>query len=97
MAVVRAGGPARPAALIVVDIDPPRTHNLQLLADLLPEGWGVRSTPADLARLSLWIVESRYPGDWPEASQGDATVAVSDARAVIDAAVSDFERGRIAR
>jgi HEPN domain-containing protein len=53
MLAQQAAEKALKAALIVLDIDPPRTHNLQLLADLLPEGWDVRATSADLARLSL--------------------------------------------
>ena len=51
------------AGLVVLDVDPPRTHNLELLADLLPDDWAVHESSADLARLSLWLVESRYPGE----------------------------------
>jgi HEPN domain-containing protein len=89
-----AGEKALKAALILLDVDPPRTHNLQLLADLLPADWGLEAIPADLARLSMWIVESRYPGDWPDASDGDAEVAASDAAAVLDAVAADIERRR---
>jgi len=66
MLAQQAAEKALKAALISLDIDPPRVHNLELLADLLPEGWAVRSAKQDLGRLSLWIVESRYPGDWPD-------------------------------
>jgi HEPN domain-containing protein len=97
MLAQQAAEKATKAALILLDIDPPRTHNIQLLADMLPEEWALRATPADLARLSLWIVESRYPGDWPDATQGDTAVAVADARAVVDAAASDIARVRGAR
>lgn len=80
------------AALIFLGIDPPRSHNLVLLADLLPDDWDVRSVHADLARLTIWIVESRYPGDWPDATDDDATAAASDARAVLDAVLADIQR-----
>lgn len=94
MLAQQAAEKALKAALIFLDTDPPRTHNLQLLADLLPDGWALRATSADVARLSMWIVESRYPGDWPDASQHDAAVAVADARAVVEAAAADLDRAR---
>lgn len=74
-----------------MDIDPPRTHNLQLLADLLPENWQARSLQLDFASLSIWAVESRYPGDWPEPTDAEAKTAVSAARTVLDAVVHDVE------
>jgi HEPN domain-containing protein len=40
------------AGLVSLDIDPPRTHILQLLVDLLPSDWQVHESPADLPRLS---------------------------------------------
>lgn len=71
------------ALLVFRDVDPPRTHNVQLLADLVPRAGRVAGVAADLARLSLWAVESRYPGDWPEASADDAEVALAAAREVV--------------
>ena len=35
------------AGLVPLDIDPPRTHNLALLADLLPDDWAVHEVLAD--------------------------------------------------
>ena len=52
------------AGLVLLDVDPPRSHNLELLVDLLPDDWGIHESSADLARLSSWLVESRYPGEW---------------------------------
>jgi hypothetical protein len=37
-----------------------------VLRSALREGRAVYESPADLARLGLWPVESRYPGEWPE-------------------------------
>jgi HEPN domain-containing protein len=61
-----------------------------LLVDSLPDGWTVHESSADLARLSLWLVESRYPGDWPEATASDAAEALADARDVFALMTSDL-------
>lgn len=81
----QAAEKALKALLVLEDIDPPRTHNVQLLADLVPRAGRIADVAADLARLSLWAVESRYPGDWPEASVDDAEVALAAAREVLSA------------
>ena len=91
MLAQQAAEKALNAALILLDIDPPRTHNLQLLVDLLPEDWPVSSVSVDFARLSVWIVESRYPGDWPEATSADADTAVTSADGIVEAVASSIE------
>jgi HEPN domain-containing protein len=90
----QAAEKALKAALVSLGIDPPRTHNLQLLADLLPVQWGVSSLEVDFASLSMWAVESRYPGDWPESTDTDAEAAVSAARAVLDAIVGNVRNAQ---
>lgn len=92
MLAQQAAEKALKAELIFLDIDPPRVHNLELLADLLPHDSAVRSLPADLGRLSLWLVESRYPGEWPDAAPRDAEVATADARQVVAAVEDDLAR-----
>ena len=92
MLAQQAAEKALKAALILLDIDPPRTHNLQLLVDLLPKDWSVSSVSVDFARLSVWIVESRYPGDWPEATSADADTAVAGAASIVEAVASKIER-----
>ena len=89
MLAQQAAEKALKAGLIILDVDPPRTHNLELLADMLPEPWQVRRVSNDLGRLSLWVVESRYPGDWPDATGAEADVAVTTAREVVDAIDAD--------
>jgi len=84
------------AGLVSLDIHPPRTHNLELLVDLLPDEWAVHESFADLARLSLWLVESRYPGEWPETTASDATDALVDARDVLARMVSDLSARGVA-
>jgi hypothetical protein len=46
----------------------------------------------DLAELTEWAVEARYPGDWPEATIDDARRAIAQARSVYDSVLSDLVR-----
>ena len=75
------------AALVLEGIDFPFTHDLNALRNLLPDSWPVR---ADLADLTGWAVQARYPGEWPEPSAGDAVRAESEARAVHNAVAAEF-------
>ena len=84
------------AGLVLLDIDPPRTHNLELLVDLLPDDWAVHESSVDLARLSLWLVESRYPGEWPETTEAGAVGALADARHVVAIMSSDLRARGVA-
>lgn len=49
------------AALIFLEIDFPRTHNIRTLLDLLPEGVDVPQEVEESAILTDYAVESRYP------------------------------------
>lgn len=97
MLAQQAAEKALKAALVMLDIDPPRSHNLQLLVDMLPADWSVRAVRADLAKLSLWLVESRYPGEWPEPTEADSESAAADARSVVEAVADDIGRTRSGR
>ena len=44
-----------------MEIEFPFTHDLDRLRDLLPEGWRVKTEFPDLAELTIWAVEARYP------------------------------------
>lgn len=82
------------AVLVFEGREVPRTHDLDALRVLLPDGWSVKSVQVDLSVLSEWAVNPRYPGDLPEATEEDADEAVKDAREVIVATANDFrERG----
>lgn len=70
------------ALLIVAGIDFPKTHDLDRLRTLLPDGFAAKADPPDLAELSEWAVESRYPGSWPDPTPVDAACAVDDAARV---------------
>ena len=81
------------AALVLEEgVEFPFTHDLDALRNLLPDTWPVRATHADLAELTEWAVETRYPGDWPEPTDADATHAESEARAVHDSIAAEFGR-----
>ncbi len=61
-----------------------------LKAALVPEGWRVRTEHPDLAELTEWAVEARYPGDWADATVEAAQRAGVQARAVYDCIVADL-------
>jgi HEPN domain-containing protein len=67
------------AVLVFLQVDFPRTHDLDALRDLVPHGWPFRAEYPDLATLTEWAVEARYPGDWPEANEADARAAMTQA------------------
>jgi len=64
---------------------------LDALRDLIPEGWSVKTRFPDLAVLTEWAVEARYPGDWQEVSEADARSAVQQAEEMLDAVLTDFK------
>ncbi len=70
------------AALIFLQIDFRRTHDLNVLRDLLPDSWQLKTAPPNLKDLNRWAVEARYPADMQEATEADASKAVEQARAV---------------
>lgn len=80
------------AALIFLQIDFPRRHDLDALRNLLPANWLIRDEQPDLAALTEWAVEARYPGDWPDATEEDAREAVKQAQAVYEPISLDLDR-----
>ncbi len=78
------------AVLVLLQIDFPKTHDLDALRNLVPEDWQVKRDHPDLAGLTEWAVEARYPGDWPEALEKDARSAVERARGVWTSVEADF-------
>jgi HEPN domain-containing protein len=77
-------------ALVVEGINFPFRHDLDAPRRMLPQGWRVRTEHPDLAELTEWAVEARYPGDWPEATVDDANRAVAQARAVVESVRADL-------
>lgn len=88
----QAAEKALKAALIFHQIDFPRTHDLDLLRNLLPEQVTAKSTFPDLAALTEWGVEARYPGDWPDATPADGEEAVRQADAICRCIQNDLAR-----
>lgn len=82
------------AVLVFLQIDFPRRHDLDALRNLVPAGWRSREDHPDLASLTEWAVEARYPGDWPDATESDARAAFEQAQAVCSSAATDLtQRG----
>lgn len=80
------------SVLVFMEIDFPWRHDLDALRNLIPQGWQIKWDHPDLAELTEWAVEARYPGDRPDATESDAYSAVEQARAVWDSVRSDFAR-----
>ena len=78
----QAAEKALKAALIFLQIDFRRTHDLNVLRDLLPESWQLKTTHPDLSDLTRWAVEARYPEDMQGATKAEATGAVEQARTI---------------
>ena len=88
----QAAEKALKAALVLEEIDFPFTHDLNALCNLLPDRWLLRANHSELAELTEWAVEARYPGERPEAIESDAIRAESQARTVRDSVVAEFRR-----
>ncbi|MCR4441393.1 MAG: HEPN domain-containing protein [Peptococcaceae bacterium] len=78
------------AILVLKGLDVIRTHDLDALSETLPKKVSAKFESFDLTWLTEWSVESRYPGDWPEASCEDAKKAVTIATEVLNACNSIF-------
>lgn len=78
------------AALIFLQVEFPRTHDLDILRNLLPGEWEANRVSADLAEMTEWAVESRYPGDWPAATEKDAQAAYNLAEKILGAIEADL-------
>ena len=88
----QAAEKALKAALVAEGIRFPFIHDLDRLRNLLPSGWAVHDTHSDLAELTEWAVEARYPGGWSESTDDDAIRAMSQARSVHESMVAEFRR-----
>ena len=78
----QAAEKALKAALIFLQIDFRRTHDLNVLRDLLPENWQLKTALPNLKDLNRWAVQARYPDAVQEATETDASTAVEQARVV---------------
>jgi HEPN domain-containing protein len=86
----QAAEKALKAVLVFLQIDFPRRHDLDALRNLIPTGWQLTAEHSDLASLTEWAVEARYPGDWPDVVEADAQRAFEQARAVCESVRRDL-------
>jgi HEPN domain-containing protein len=57
-----------------------KSHSLDALKNQLPGEWKWKQRFPDISPMSVWAIESRYPGDWEEATKEDAQAALDFAR-----------------
>jgi HEPN domain-containing protein len=88
----QAGEKALKAALILDGTDPPRSHDLDDLRNRLQSRWRVTRRFPDLARLSRYASESRYPDDIEPVTPIQSATAVRQAAAVVRTIREDFGR-----
>jgi HEPN domain-containing protein len=80
------------AILIYEEVNFPKHHDLDRLRDLIPDGWKIKKRFPDLAELTIWAVESRYPGDTPDVTEGEARETLRLAESVFKAISTEFEQ-----
>ncbi|MCI0551880.1 MAG: HEPN domain-containing protein [Anaerolineae bacterium] len=68
----------------------PFTHDLDRLRDLLPNGWNVKNNYPELADLTIWAIEPRYPGDMPDVVEADARQALQMAEGIYQLVEEDI-------
>ena len=88
----QAAEKALKAALTLAGVDVPRTPDLDDLRNRLPSDWRVRRLHPDLASLSDFAVDSRYPDDIEPVTPLQSATAVRQAMAIVRRVREDFER-----
>jgi HEPN domain-containing protein len=73
------------AMVVAQGIDPPKTHNLLQLEQLVSADLAETLAAVDLEALTRWSIEGRYPEDLEEATAADAAHAIETATAVLNA------------
>jgi HEPN domain-containing protein len=81
------------AILVFEEMAFPKSHDLDRLRDLIPDGWKFKETFQDLAELTIWAIESRYPGNTPDVVESEARETLQLAEAVFDAVKEELENG----
>jgi HEPN domain-containing protein len=87
----QAGEKALKAILVYLEMDFPKTHDLDLLRELIPAGWKVKGKFPQLYDLSVWAVESRYPAHTPDVTTGEARETFHLAESILDAVSAELE------
>jgi HEPN domain-containing protein len=79
----QAAEKALKSLLVRRNIDPPKLHDLDRLAQRLPNDEGDAFSLIELPVLTRWAIEGRYPGDLDEATHADGNKAIAIARQVL--------------
>jgi HEPN domain-containing protein len=83
------------AAIVLDGADPPKSHDLDDLRNRLQPRWRVKRRFPDLARLSRYATESRYPDDIAPVTPIQSATAVRQAVAVVRTIREDFDRSGV--
>lgn len=78
------------AVIILKGMQVIKTHDLDNLLEKMPTQDYSLFESLDLTWLTEWSVESRYPGDWPEATREDAKRAIEIATGVVNTCLGFF-------
>ena len=70
------------AVLLERGIEPPRTHSIAYLLELLPPGVSLPPEAVEAVSLTSYAVIARYPGDYEEITEEMYREAIQIARAV---------------
>lgn len=88
----QAGEKTLKAVLVFLEIPFPLTHDLDRIRELIPAGWEVKEKFPELYDLSVWAVESRYPGSYPDVVEHEAHETLHLAESVFDTARAEMEK-----
>lgn len=88
----QAAEKALKALVVAQGIDPPKTHSLLHLEQLVPHELTDKLATLDLVSLTRWAIEGRCPDDLDEATAEDVETALTTARAVLGLAASAAQR-----
>ncbi len=77
-------------ALIVEQIDFPKSHDLDILSSLLPDTWAVKTAFPQLRELTNWAVEARYPVHGDDPTEDEARSAAYLAQGIWQAVYQDL-------
>jgi HEPN domain-containing protein len=80
----QAGEKSLKAVLVYLGINFPKIHDLDRIRELIPQGWLVKDKFPELYDLSVWSVESRYPGHTPDVTEKEARETLQLAEAVFN-------------
>jgi HEPN domain-containing protein len=78
------------AILIFLQIDFPPRHNLDFLRDLIPADRDLKQEHPSLAQLTQYVIEGRYPGEWPDPTHDHGVLAVENAQSLLRSVVRDL-------